>query len=65
MKDYEEFFKSMEDYRIETRFYENGGSFEIEELYQAFKARLIDELKVSGGSNQGVVYGRLEQWSNL
>ena len=45
MEDYSEFFKRMEDYRIESRFYENGASFEIEELYQAFKARVYEELK--------------------
>ena len=45
MEDYNEFFKRMEDYRIETRFYENCASFEIEALYQAFKARSYDELK--------------------
>jgi len=50
MDDYKEFFKAMEDSR----------DFEVEELYQAFKARLIDELKVSGNSNQGVVYGQLK-----
>ena len=47
MEGYEKFFNKMVDYRIETRFYENGESFEVEELYQAFKARLIAELAVS------------------
>ena len=40
------FFKKMEDYRIISRFYENQESFSVEEIYQAFKERLIDELKV-------------------
>jgi len=40
------FFKKMEDYRIISRFYENQESFSVEEMYQAFKERLIDELKV-------------------
>ena len=62
MKDYEEFFKSMEFHNVETevRFHGDKSSFKVEELYQAFKARLIDELKVRGGSCQGVVSGRLE-----
>ena len=33
----------------------------IEEMYQAFKTRLMLELKVSGGSMEGVVYGDLEE----
>lgn len=32
----------------------------VEELYQAFKERLIEELRISGGACEGVVYGRLE-----
>ena len=45
MSDYKEFFNRLEDYKFEGRFYDNGQSFTAEELYQAFKARLIDELK--------------------
>ena len=45
MKDYEKFFNRMEDFRIETRFYDNGESFEIEELYQAFKERIHFDTK--------------------
>lgn len=33
---------------------------EVEAMYEAFKARLMLELRVSGGSNEGVVYGHLE-----
>ncbi len=33
---------------------------EVEVMYEAFKARLMLELSVSGGSNEGVVYGHLE-----
>jgi len=40
----EQFFARMQDYRVETRFYENGESFEVEELYQAFKARMLREV---------------------
>lgn len=56
--DYQQFFSDMDDFRIEGRFYENGQSFTIEELYQAFKARMIAELVVDvpGASH----YGRLE-----
>ena len=48
MKDYEKFFNRMEDFRIETRFYDNGESFEIEELYQAFKERIHFDTKGKG-----------------
>jgi hypothetical protein len=34
---------------------------EIEIMYSAFRARLMYELRISGGSNQGVVYGHLEK----
>lgn len=34
---------------------------EVEAMYEAFKARLMLELRVSGGANQGVVYGHLEK----
>lgn len=37
----------------------------IEAMYQAFKKRLISELAITGGSNMGVVYGKLEdKWSD-
>lgn len=38
---------------------------EVELMYQAFKARLMYELRVSGGSHQGVVYGNLESRNSL
>lgn len=41
---YEKFFEKMKDYRVESKFFENQESFEIEELYQAFKARFMDEV---------------------
>ena len=34
---------------------------EIEAMYLAFRARLMYELRVSGGSHEGVVYGHLEK----
>ena len=39
MKDYEEFFNTIRGYSISAIFYENRYDFEIEDLYQAFKAR--------------------------
>ena len=45
MTDYSEFFDRMAGSKFETRFYENDESFQIEELYQAFKARVYSELK--------------------
>jgi hypothetical protein len=32
----------------------------IEAMYQAFKNRMILELRITGGSNSGVIYGHLE-----
>lgn len=39
-------FERIEDYSIKAVFYENDQYFTIEELYEAFKARLINELTV-------------------
>lgn len=33
------------DYTVQTTMWENRSFFTIEELYQAFKARLIEEMK--------------------
>jgi hypothetical protein len=35
-----------------------------EVMFQAFKARLILELRVSGGSRDNVVYGKLEPYTD-
>ncbi len=43
--DYKEFFKDWEDYHINGVFYSCTNRFNMEELYQAFKNRIIDELK--------------------
>jgi hypothetical protein len=32
----------------------------VEAMYQAFKKRMILELRIAGGSNEGVVWGNLE-----
>ena len=64
----------MSDYKNQVEFFEKCGddylqpkSFgeciypvTVEEMYQHFKSRLIDELKVRDGSCSGVVYGSLE-----
>ena len=45
------------DYHVEAYFYECRRSFTLEELYQAFKARLKDELMVDvpGTSHYGLL----------
>jgi hypothetical protein len=44
--DWRDFFDRHEDYRVETYFYECRGDFTMEELYQAFKARLEHEREI-------------------
>ena len=41
---YHQFFKDHEDYCITAQFYECNRSFTLDELYEAFKDRLTDEL---------------------
>jgi hypothetical protein len=43
MEKWEKFFKYTEDYHFTMHFYENSHPVEMEEIYQAFKARLISE----------------------
>jgi hypothetical protein len=43
-KDYKKFFKAVEDSRVQAYYLGEVCNFEVEGLYQAFKARLIDEL---------------------
>ena len=45
---WEEFFERHRDYTVMAGFYECRRDFSLEELYQAFKARLQAELKASG-----------------
>lgn len=40
-----DFFNDLEDYRVSSRFFENENTFTIEEMYQAFKQRLMVELQ--------------------
>lgn len=42
----EEFFKLMENTRVQAYYMGEVVHFDIEEMYQAFKARLINELVV-------------------
>ena len=51
--DYKKFFEKMEDQRIRSNFYEHDESFTVEELYHAFKARLIAELIERGEHQEG------------
>jgi len=41
--EWEAFFKEHEDYTVASGFYENRRHFTLEQLYQAFKARLLAE----------------------
>ena len=56
MDDMDLFDQLSSDYFYDAR----GEKIMIEDVYQAFKKRLIKEIKVSGNSYQGVVYGQLE-----
>lgn len=44
--DWAGFFKRHEDYVVDARYYENRNPFTLEELYQAFKARMQFEEKM-------------------
>lgn len=41
----EEFFRDNGDSLIKVNFYEVTGEFTVEELYQAFKERFLEEIK--------------------
>lgn len=62
-KPYEEFFESFGEYRVKLRKYGLIESVSVEELFQAFKARLIDELVVDNPSFQ--VLGLLKDRGNF
>ena len=51
---WQDFFKAHSLYRVETYFYDSRDSFTLEELYQAFRARLFDELRQLGSTGTGV-----------
>jgi hypothetical protein len=55
---YEEFFSTYKDKRIEIERLHFGQSigFTVEELFQAFRARLMDELYSSDGNVGGTLY---------
>ena len=42
--EWEPFFKENGEYRISVHFYESDNRFTVEQLYQAIKERLKDEL---------------------
>lgn len=44
MSNWQEFFESLEDYEAKFRYYESDHGVTAEQLYQAFRARLLDEL---------------------
>ena len=45
--DHEEFFRSCGDYHLETSYFECERSFSVDEMYEHFKARLMEELKAN------------------
>lgn len=49
MTDWIKFFKDHQDYTVRSSYYECSNAFTLEELYQAFKARLeAEEIKNEG-----------------
>lgn len=44
VNEWQEFFEKHRDYTVQSSFYECRQDFTMEELYQAFKARLIAEV---------------------
>ena len=47
-KDWADFFTEHGEYNVGVFFYENRGSFTVEGLYQAIKARLDNEASLAG-----------------
>ena len=47
---WEKWFKRWGDYVVKARFYECEGDFDIEEMYQMFKARIEAERSSENGS---------------
>ena len=58
--EWEPFFKENGEYRISVHFYESDNRFTVEQLYQAIKERLKDELvsDTFGTSNYGLLVDR-------
>ena len=50
MSEWEEFFEKHRDYTIQAGFFECRRDFSMEELYQAFKARLVAEREAAGSA---------------
>lgn len=44
MADWQDFFEKHRDYTVQASFYECRRDFSMEDLYQAFKSRLLTEL---------------------
>jgi hypothetical protein len=44
MNNWQEFFEKLEDYEAKFKFYECDRGVTAEQLYQAFRGRLLDEL---------------------
>lgn len=45
MTDHEEFFDKVGEFNIKTMYYDVEWCFTVEELYQAFKSRMIAEIQ--------------------
>jgi hypothetical protein len=55
-----DFFKENEEYRLKATYYGCETKFTLEELYQAFKARMLQEVvtDVHGTSHYGLLVNR-------
>lgn len=62
MSEYKAFFDKFKDDAVETHCFGFQSSFSIEDLYQAFKARLIAELLVD--VHNSPTYGNLKDAEN-
>lgn len=52
-KDYERFFENAESIVTESNYSSDSHYLDVEDLYRAFKARMIDELKLNKLDNSG------------
>lgn len=55
-----DFFEELDDYRISTQFFECERNFTVEELYQAFKQRMMVEFQEEMNTAQQQLAKKLE-----
>lgn len=63
----DDFFKRHEDYMVMASFYEGRRDFSVEELYQAFKGRLLREMETSeeGKPSIGIKLQNPSEWAEV